>query len=68
MSAPCDGCETGVAGYGNAFYKTFHTAKQDPLLAQNKVYYQVWKDAYAYCATYMMTQATHGFGNRDYRY
>ena len=63
-----DGCETGIAGYGNAFLKTFHRATQDPVLAQNKVYYQVWKDAYNYCATYMMAQGTHKYGNRDYTY
>lgn len=63
-----DGCESGLSAYGTPFYKTFHRVKQDPILAQNKVYYQVWKDAYAYCAVYVMTQATHGVGNRDFQY
>jgi hypothetical protein len=63
-----DGCESGIAGYASPFYKTFHTVKQDGVLAQNPIYYQIWKDAYAYCRTYVMTQATHGHGNRDYAY
>lgn len=63
-----DGCESGMSGYGTPFYKTFHRARQDPILAQNPVYYQIWKDAYAYCRTYVMTQATHGHGNRGYAY
>jgi hypothetical protein len=63
-----DGCETAIGAYANPFYKTFHTAKQDAELAQNKVYYQIWKDAYAYCAVYIMAQKTHGYGNRAYVY
>ncbi len=63
-----DGCESGMAGYGSPFYKTFHKARQDGVLAQNPVYYQIWKDAYAYCRTYVMTQATHSHGNRDHPY
>lgn len=58
-----DGCETGYSGYGNQFNKQFHTWKQDPILAQNQVYYQVWKDAYAYCALYGMMTDEHGLGN-----
>lgn len=63
-----DGCESGISGYGTPFYKTFHRVRQDPVLSQNPVYYQIWKDAYAYCRTYVMTQKTHGYGNRDYTY
>lgn len=63
-----DGCESGIAAYTSPFYKVFHRAVQDPYLAQNPVYYQIWKDAYAYCRTYSMTTSTHGHGNRDLPY
>lgn len=58
-----DGCESGYSGYANNFNKVFHTWKQDPELAQNPVYYQIWKDAYAYCANYGMMTDEHGWGN-----
>lgn len=47
-----DGCESGSNAYVNPFYKTFkfYKYKQDAELRNNKMYYQVWKDAYFYCA------------------
>jgi hypothetical protein len=58
-----DGCESGYSGYANSFNKMFYTWKQDPELAQNNVYYQMWKDAYTYCAVYGMMVDEHGMGN-----
>ena len=58
-----DGCESGFSGYSNSFNKMFWEWKQDPELAQNKVYYQIWKDAYAYCALWGMMADEHGLGN-----
>lgn len=58
-----DGCESGYSGYGNNFNKMFYTWKQDPILAQDPVYYQIWKDAYSYCANYGMMVDAHGAGN-----
>lgn len=58
-----DGCESGYSGYGNSTNKQFHTWRQDPILAQNPVYYQIWKDAYWYCANYGMMTDEHGLGN-----
>lgn len=58
-----DGCESGYSGYANQFNKNFWTWKQDPQLAQEKVYYQIWKDAYSYCAFYGMMADEHGLGN-----
>ena len=60
-----DGCESGLKGYGNNFNKVFHKYKQDPELAQNPEYYQIWKDAYGYCAMYAMSVGNHGLGNND---
>lgn len=47
-----EGCNSGWKAYTNTFNKVFGKFEQDPILAQNDVYYQVWKDAYAYCAQY----------------
>ena len=58
-----DGCGSGFSGYGNLYNKIFNDFKQDPELAQNPVYYQIWKDAYAYCANYAMLIDEHGLGN-----
>jgi hypothetical protein len=58
-----DGCESGYSGYANHFNKLFYTWKQDPKLTTNNVYYQIWKDAYAYCAVIGMMVDEHGLGN-----
>lgn len=58
-----DGCHSGISGYGNQFYKNFYDWKQDPSKVTNQVYYQVWKDAYAYCRTYSMMQTNNALGN-----
>ncbi len=58
-----DGCSSGFSGYANNFNKMFWKWKQDPKLAQDKVYYQIWKDAYAYCALWGMMADEHGLGN-----
>ncbi len=58
-----DGCESGYSGYGSSGQKMFHTWKQDPELVSDKVYYQIWKDAYGYCALYSMMESEHGLGN-----
>ncbi len=58
-----EGCESGYSGYGNNFNKFFFTWKQDPKLVLNKMYYQVWKDAYAHCAYMAMINDEHGLGN-----
>lgn len=52
-----DGCESGMNVYSADFYKFWkvYEFRQDENLRNNRVYYQVWKDAYLYCALYMMT-------------
>ena len=54
-----DGCESGMQVYSNDFYKFWKTFefRQDPNLRKNKMYYQVWKDAYLYCALYTLTSS-----------
>jgi hypothetical protein len=58
-----DGCESGYSGYAFSGQKLFWHWKQDPALTENKVYYQIWKDAYAYCANYAMIETEMGLGN-----
>jgi len=50
-----DGCESGMAAYTDALPKSFkaYKLKQDPNLRNNKMYYQIWKDAFLYCAIFM---------------
>lgn len=52
-----DGCESGMNAYSSQFYKSLKVfkLKQDPLLRNNKMYYQVWKDAFLYCANFLYT-------------
>jgi hypothetical protein len=52
-----DGCETGQSAYSGQLYKLFgaHKLQYDAKLRNNKMYYQVWKDAFLYCAEYWET-------------
>jgi hypothetical protein len=58
-----DGCQSGYGGYGNSFNKMFSPWKQDPNQVTNPVYYQVWKDAYTYCAFAAMMHDEMALGN-----
>jgi hypothetical protein len=58
-----DGCSSGYSGYGDNFHKFFHAWAQDPNLVTEPMYYQVWKDAYAYCAFASMMHPEMGLGN-----
>jgi hypothetical protein len=52
-----DGCESGSSAYANNFYKLLKAfdLKYDPAYRTNKMYQQVWKDAFLYCAVYWAT-------------
>jgi hypothetical protein len=58
-----DGCLSGFSGYGNNLPKLAFGWHQDPELSKNETYYQIWKDAYAYCANYANMDSLHGLGN-----
>ena len=47
-----DGCESGMSAYSSSFYKLLNAfeLRLDPDLRKNKMYYQVWKDAFLYCS------------------
>ncbi len=44
-----DGCESGLTTYGNDWYKSFYSFKQDRKLVDNDTYFKVWQDAFNYC-------------------
>gem|GEM_PF-2790506 len=44
-----DGCETGVAVYGNPFYKFLNNPKRDSSKVGNRSYQNAWSTAYNYC-------------------
>ncbi len=60
-----DGCQSGWKAYATQFNKVWGSYKQDPILAQNPVYYQVWKDAYSYCSVYALSIGEHGLMDYD---
>ena len=60
-----DGCHSGWKGYATQFNKFWGKYRQDPELAQNPVYYQIWKDAYAFCSAYAMTTGETGLQEID---
>jgi hypothetical protein len=49
-----DGCESGANAYSNNFYKMVKAFdyRYDASLRKNKMYTQVWKDAFIYCSIY----------------
>ena len=49
-----DGCESGANAYANNFYKYIEAFdyKYDANLHNNKMYFQVWWDAFIYCSIY----------------
>jgi hypothetical protein len=51
-----DGCETGVSATTNSWYKFHHKFKQDPIKAQDNIYYKGWRDALTYCGRYIFIQ------------
>lgn len=51
-----DGCESGLATYGNMRYKAVYQFKQDGVLANNPVYYTVWRQAYTFCRYHLLTK------------
>ena len=56
-----DGCWTGAHATANLWYKFKYSFKQDWRLAQNRVYYKGWKDAFQYCQLYVYQYNQRGF-------
>lgn len=47
-----DGCQSGLGGMSNDYYKTYYPFKQTHELLVNEVYYKTWKDTYTFCRHY----------------
>jgi hypothetical protein len=49
-----DGCESASNTYSGVFYKHMRLFDftLDPKLVDNKVYYQIWNDAFVYCSVF----------------
>ena len=56
-----DGCHTGISAGANQWYKMYYKFRQDPLLAQNAIYYKGWKDAFDYCSRWAFQAARRPF-------
>ncbi len=44
-----DGCDSGLAGFGNMVYKSFYHFSYDKELIKDPLYAKAWKDRYAHC-------------------
>jgi len=56
-----DGCESGMAAYGNYYYKTFYKIKSNSKLLSSPIYYNAWVDSFNYCRHYMNRYQLTGF-------
>jgi len=56
-----DGCRTGLGSYVSFYYQQFYGWTQDPIKAQNQIYYKGWKDAADYCGRYMWSYRRRDF-------
>lgn len=55
------GCHTGISSSANQWYKMHYGFQQDPILAQDPIYYKGWKDSYDYCSRYIHQRNRQGF-------
>lgn len=49
-----EGCESGLAAFGNSYYKTFYSFKKTPEAIGDPVYEDGWGQGYGYCKTYVL--------------
>lgn len=56
-----DGCESGLAAYGNTYYKKFYSFVNDPNLVDDPIYYRVWTDSFNYCRNFINRYQNDGF-------
>ncbi len=53
-----DGCDSGMAAFGNLTYKMLYTFKKDYALSENAEYTAAWNAAYTTCRWYTSTWLT----------
>ncbi|MCD6034799.1 MAG: hypothetical protein K0R63_540 [Rickettsiales bacterium] len=49
-----DGCETGLAAFGNSYYKSFYSFKKKFNSTNDVLYQNGWEKGYQYCRQYAM--------------
>ncbi len=54
-----DGCDSGLAAFGNSYYKMFYKFKKRFNPAYDELYQNGWEKGYQYCRQYAM-KWTHG--------
>lgn len=54
-----DGCESGLAAFGNSYYKMFYKFKKRFNPVYDELYQNGWEKGYQYCRQYAM-KWTHG--------
>jgi len=57
------GCESGLAAYGNDYYKTFYKFHYDEILMEkSKMYARIWQNAFKHCRSYVNRLLEEGWG------
>lgn len=51
-----DGCGSAIGAYGNSIQKTSYGLAKSAEYQNNRMYNQVWKDAWAYCYMWIFVQ------------
>jgi hypothetical protein len=49
-----EGCESGLAAFGNSYYKTFYKFNKDMSQLDNDLYLNGWQKGYDYCRRYAL--------------
>ncbi len=49
QKAYADGCQTGLATYGNDIDRSIHKITRDPKYSESKLYDRIWIDSYNFC-------------------
>lgn len=51
-----DGCESALGAYGNSMQRTYYGLRKTAEYQDNRMYNQVYKDAWAYCYMWLYMQ------------
>lgn len=58
-----DGCESGLAAYGNDYYKTFYKFHYDEILMEkSKLYARIWQNSFKHCRSFVNRLLVEGWG------
>ena len=60
------GCESGLAAYGNSYYKKFYKFRHDVKRINDPVYFRSWIDAFSHCRSFVNRYLGSGFWGSDW--